>query len=197
MIKKLLPLIWLAFVLPLVVNQNLSAKDAVGAGEQTKPLEVGKKAINFDLPQVGEDDYVELKDLYDEGPVVLIVLRGYPGYQCMLCNQQVGALINRAKTLKAAAHKIVLVYPGDPTGLERHAEQFMGSRSLPEPFLLVRDPGLKMVDEWGLRWKAPRETAYPATYIIKPNGRVAWRKISDSHAGRSTAGEILKQLKKL
>ena len=162
-----------------------------------KPLPVGEKAINFDLPVVGEDDYVELKDLYKEGPVVMIVLRGYPGYQCMLCNQQVGQLINRAKALKSQVHKVVLVYPGAATGLERHAEQFMGSRRVPEPLLLVRDPDMKMVSQWGLRWDAPRETAYPATYIIKSSGRVAWKKVSDSHAGRSTVQEILKELKKL
>ena len=195
MIKKLFPLVWLLFISPLAVNQPLSAKDA--DEEEKKSLEVGEKARNFDLPLVGEDDYVELKDLYDDGPVVVIVLRGYPGYQCMLCRQQLGAMINRAKALKVAVHKVVLVYPGESADLERHAKQFMGSRSIPEPFVLVRDPGLKMVDDWGLRWKAPRETAYPATYIINSNGRVAWRKISDNHGGRVTAQEILQQLKKL
>ncbi|NNE01431.1 MAG: redoxin domain-containing protein [Pirellulaceae bacterium] len=165
--------------------------------EGPKPLPVGEKAINFDLPQVGEDTYVELQREYGKGPVVVIVLRGYPGYQCPLCNRQVGALINRAKALKAKTHKVILVYPGEASELERHAEQFMGSRSVPEPLVLVRDPGMKMVTAWGLRWNAPHETAYPATYVIRSNGRVAWRKISDSHAGRTTVEEILREIKKL
>lgn len=197
MTRKLIALTCLFFVSTLTPVNFAEAKDAKDAEEKKKPPAVGDKAIDFDLPQVGEDNYVELKKLYGDGPVVVIVLRGYPGYQCMLCSQQVGAMINRAKALKAAAHKVVLIYPGEPTELERHAEQFMSSRSLPEPMILVRDPGLKMVNEWGLRWNAPRETAYPATYIIKSNGRIAWRKISDNHAGRSTAQEIIEQLKKL
>ena len=56
---------------------------------------------------------------------------------------------------------------------------------------------MKMVTQWGLRWDAPRETAYPATFVINKSGRVAWSKISKSHAGRSTAEEILKELRKL
>ena len=172
---------------------NALADDAV----RSKPLPVGEKAINFDLPIVGEDNYVELEKEYDQGHVVVVVLRGYPGYQCTLCSSQVGAMINRAKALATVAHRVILVYPGEPTELERHAEQFVNSRSFPEPLVLVRDPGMKMVNAWGLRWNAPRETAYPSTYIIKSNGRVAWQKISSSHAGRTTAEEIIKQLKKV
>ena len=168
---------------------------ANNAGPQ--PPAVGEKAANFELPVVGADDYIDLKEQYAAGPVVVIVLRGYPGYQCPLCRRQVGALINRAKTLAKAAHKVILVYPGETTELERHAEQFLGSRAVPEPLVLVRDPDMKMVTQWGLRWDAPRESAYPATFVINKSGRVAWSKISKSHAGRSTAEEILKELRKL
>ena len=164
---------------------------------KSKRLAVGEKAINFDLPVVGEDRYIELKEEYKKGTVIVVVLRGFPGYQCMLCKQQVGNLINRARSLKEKVHKIILVYPGPATGLERHAEQFMGSRSIPEPLIIVRDPNLEMVTKWGLRWNAPRETAYPATYIIKQSGRVAWSKVSTNHGGRTTADELVRQLRKL
>ena len=194
MIKKPSTLIWLLFVSSLM---PLAVAEAQNFNQKIKRLDVGDKAINFDLPEVGKDDYVELKDLYAEGPVVVIVLRGYPGYQCPLCSKQVGAMINRVKALKAAAHKVVLIYPGESSELERQAKKFMGSRTLPEPMILVRDPDMEMVSEWGLRWNAPRETAYPATYIVKSNGRIAWRKVSNSHAGRSNAQEIIEQLKKL
>jgi alkyl hydroperoxide reductase subunit AhpC len=106
-------------------------------------------------------------------------------------------LINRAKALAGQAHKVILVYPGQPTELERHAEQFIGSRSFPEPLVLVRDPAMQMVESWGLRWDAPRETAYPASFVIDSSGRIAWSKISQSHAGRSSVTEILRELKKL
>ena len=175
----------------------MSASAIAADNTTTTPPQVGEKAVNFELPTVGADDFIELKQEYAKGPVAVIVLRGYPGYQCPLCNQQVGALINRAKALAKETHRVILVYPGEPTELERHAEQFIGSRAVPGPLVLVRDPGMEMVKSWGLRWDAPRETAYPASFVINKNGRVAWSKISESHAGRSTADEILKEFRKL
>lgn len=181
----------------LVIAMVCVIAGGLQAAAPDKAVKVGDKAPNFDLPIVGTNDYIELKEEYADGPVAVVVLRGYPGYQCPFCSQQVGALINRARTLKKFASRVILVYPGEPSELERHAEQFIGSRAVREPLVLVRDPSMQMVDEWGLRWNAPRETAYPSTFVINKNGRVAWSKISESHAGRSTADEILRELKRL
>ncbi len=186
-----------ACVYTICVFAPISLASAAERDEQVKRLQVGDKAIDFDLPVVGGKDFIELKKQYEQGPVVVIVLRGYPGYQCPICSRQVSGLVNRAKALASATDRVILVYPGEPTLLERHAEEFMGSRSLPEPLVIVRDEGLKMVNQWGLRWDAPHETAYPATYIIDRNGRVSWSKVSDNHAGRSTVEEIMKELRKL
>ena len=68
---------------------------------------------------------------------------------------------------------------------------------LPEPLVMVRDRGHEDGRKWGLRWNAPKETAYPATYIVDRHGRIRWKKVSQSHAGRSTVEEILKELRKL
>lgn len=163
----------------------------------SKRLKVGEKVKDFELPIVGENDYLRLSNEYEQGPVVVVVLRGYPGYQCPICNRQVSALISRARRLSQEARRVVLVYPGQSAKLEKRAEQFMGSRRLPEPLVMVRDEGMRMIREWGLRWDAPRETAYPATYVIDRNGRIAWTKVSQSHAGRSSAEEILHALRKL
>ncbi|QDT08085.1 redoxin domain-containing protein [Planctomycetes bacterium K23_9] len=170
---------------------------AAETAQETGAIEIGEKAINFELPIVGKDDFIDLQNEYQQGIVVVVVLRGYPGYQCPLCTSQVSALINRARTLKDKVHKVVLVYPGESDELKRHAKKFLGARRIPEPIVLVADPGMKMVQSWGVRWNAPRETAYPATFIVKSNGRVAWKKVSQSHAGRSSVEEIVRQLKKL
>jgi len=162
-----------------------------------KQLKVGDRAIDFDLPVVGGKEYVTLSEEYEVGPVVVVVLRGYPGYQCPLCSQQVSAIRNRAGALGQVARRVILVYPGEGTLLQRHAEEFMGSRSLPSPLVIVRDQDMKMVTEWGLRWDSPRETAYPAAYIIDRNGRVRWSKVSDNHAGRASVDEIVRELRKL
>jgi len=164
--------------------------------DEIKQLEVGDRVIDFDLPVVGGEEYLSLSDEYKQGAVVVIVLRGFPGYQCPECSRQIGSLANRAKTLAKAAHRVILVYPGQAP-LIRRAEEFKGSRRLPEPLVIVRDDGMEMVQQWGLRWNASNETAYPATYIVDRNGRVRWKTVSQSHAGRSSIEEILKELRKL
>lgn len=173
-----------------------TAAPAADPDAAARRLKVGQKVKDFELPVVGEEGYLRLSDAYKQGPVVVVVLRGYPGYQCPICNRQVSALISRARALGREAHRVVLVYPGETAKLERRAEQFMGSRRLPKPLVMVRDEGMSMVDDWGLRWDAPRETAYPATYVIDRHGRVAWTKVSQSHAQRSSVQEILAALRK-
>ena len=91
----------------------------------------------------------------------------------------------------------MLVYPGEEQGLERQAKSFLGARRLPDPLVLVRDPGMEMIQSWGLRWNAARETAYPAAYLIGAGSRVKWAKVSDSHGGRASVEEVLQAIRKL
>ena len=83
------------------------------AQDSTKDsVEIGQRAPDFELPVVGENRFLNLRDEYRQGPVVVIVLRGYPGYQCPLCKSQFNAVVNRAKALEAETGRVVLVYPG-------------------------------------------------------------------------------------
>lgn len=158
---------------------------------------VGDRIKDFELPIVGTKDLLSLSEEYRRGPVVVVMLRGYPGYQCQLCLRQVSSLANRSSSLKALAARVILVYPGDSPDLEKRAEKFKGSRRLPAPLVLVRDDQMKTVRAWGLRWDKHHETTYPATYLVDRNGDIRWKKVSRSHAERSTAEEILKELRKL
>ena len=191
-------------VLSAVVAAALAVTPALASdAEKKQPLKVGEQAVDFSLPvvgtdqQEGQDQVVKLSAQYADGPVVLVVLRGFPGYQCPACTRQVGTLVNHAETLGEQAKRVILVYPGEPKLLERHAQDFLSWPTLPEPLVMVRDEGMEMVSDWGLRWEAPQETAYPATYVIDKSGKIRWSKISDSHHGRSTPQEILKALKNL
>lgn len=168
------PIVFLAVCL---VASALSAKE----GPDSK-LEVGDRIIDFELPVVGSEEYLTLSDECKQGTVVVIVLRGYPGYQCPFCSRQIGALSNRAQALAKEAHRVILVYPGKAETIEKNSERFLGSRKLPEPLVLVRDKGMEMVTEWGLRWNARNETAYPATYVFDRNARLRWHQVSKSHA---------------
>ena len=47
---------------------------------------------------------------------------------------------------------------------------------------------------WVFVWDAPRETAYPSTFVIDQGGVIRFAKVSKSHGGRAATGEVLKAL---
>jgi peroxiredoxin len=125
---------------------------------------------------------------------VLVALRGFPGYQCPLCTAQVAQFVNRADRLQAAGASVILVYPGPADKLKRHAEEFIGDRSLPKPFRLLIDPDYSFTKAYALRWDAPHETAYPATFVIDKSRKIVFAKISKTHGDRAAVEDVLKAL---
>ncbi len=90
----------------------------MSAASAIEPPSKGDLAPDFKLPVVGEDRYVSLQELCRSGPIVLVVLRGFPGYQCPLCTQQVGTLRNRVKALGEVTEHVLLIYPALQTALK-------------------------------------------------------------------------------
>jgi peroxiredoxin len=154
---------------------------------------VGEKAEDFALDTL-DGKTVRLNELIHNGPVVVLMLRGWVGYQCPICTRQVADLRAHAKQLADAGAQVVLVYPGPPDGLKQHAEEFISGKGLPTGFFFVLDPRMQLVADWDLRCNAPNETAYPSTFVIDPTGVVRFAKVSTSHGGRATAKEILAAL---
>jgi peroxiredoxin len=160
------------------------------AGAAPAAPKVGDTAPDFTLSTLDERA-VRLQELRAGGPVALVVLRGYPGYQCPACTAQVQDLIRHAAGFKAAGVRVVLVYPGPADGLKRRADEFTRDKAIPDPLVLVTDPDYALVNAYGLRWDAPRETAYPSTFVIGADGKVRFARVSKSHGGRVKAEEIL------
>jgi peroxiredoxin len=163
-----------------------------------EPPKAGDKAPDFTLKAL-DGQSVHLGDLTAKSKVLLVVLRGWPGYQCPICDQQVHDFIASAPEFAAAKAQLVFVYPGPADGLTAHAEEFKSwkGKQWPAEFLYVLDPGYSMVNAYNLRWDAPRETAYPSTFILDKQGVVRFAKISHSHGDRTKATDILAELKKL
>ena len=167
---------------------------APAAAAQTP--DVGSNAPDFTL-STPEDTPVRLSSLLAKGTVVLIVLRGYPGYQCPFCQKQAHEFEVNADKFAAAGAQILLVYPGMATKLRDHAREFLGQeRTLPTNYHLVLDPDFKFTNQYGLRWQAEEETAYPSTFLIDRKGTVVFSKISHSHGDRTTVEEMLAELGK-
>jgi peroxiredoxin len=158
------------------------------------PPKTGDKAPDFTLKTL-DDQTVRLTDLTATSKVVLVVLRGWPGYQCPLCTRQVQDYIASASGFATAKARVVMVYPGPADDLKAHAAEFLQNKQWPKAFVYVTDPGFTMVNAYGLRWDAPGETAYPSTFVLDRKGVVRFAKISHSHGDRTTADSMLEVIK--
>lgn len=169
----------------------LSGPAAAADGE---PPKVGDQAPDFELKTV-DGKSLTLSKLSSEGPVVLLVLRGFPGYQCPLCRRQTAQFKKEADAFREAGANVVMVYPGDVDDLNAKALQFLGTKKLPEGFHMVLDPGYEFTNSWNLRWEGPNETAYPSTFVIGKDQKVKFAKVSKTHGGRTSPDVVLDAVK--
>ncbi len=154
----------------------------------------GAKAPNFTL-STPTGAPITLDQEIAQGQTLLVVLRGFPGYQCPYCEKQVHDFVEHSAAFAAKKTSVLLVYPGPPASLDQRAKEFLAKQAkLPANIKLVIDPNYEMVDRYGLRWDAPHETAYPATFLLDRQGKVLFEKISHSHGDRTTSQDILAQI---
>jgi peroxiredoxin len=154
----------------------------------------GEKAPDFTLLTTSGEP-VRLSAETASGTTVLIILRGYPGYQCPYCQKQVHDFVTHASDFAAKKVSLLLVYPGPPGALDQHAKEFLAKQTaLPANVKLVTDPDYKVTNLYGLRWDAPNETAYPSTFILDKNRTILFEKISRSHGDRTTSTDILEKV---
>lgn len=155
---------------------------------------VGDKAPDFAL-STPTGNPVQLSHQWRKGSVILVILRGFPGYQCPYCQKQAHDFIDHATDFAAKHANVVLVYPGPPADLDQRAKEFLEKQAaLPANVTLVTDPDYKVTNLYGLRWDAPHETAYPSTFVLDRKGKILFEKISRSHGDRLLAQEALNQL---
>ncbi len=155
---------------------------------------VGGSAPDFTLQTLDEKP-VSLHALTEKGPVVLVVLRGWPGYQCPVCTRQVQEYIASAREFAQRGARVVMVYPGPAEQLKAHAGEFLRDKQWPEEFVFVVDPDFAFTLRYGLRWEAPKETAYPSTFVLERGGKIKFAQVSKTHGGRVSAAKALAELK--
>ena len=155
---------------------------------------VGDLAPAFALSSIS-GERVRLADVLKDGPVVLVVLRGWPGYQCPFCTRQFADFLSNADALKARRARVVFVYPGPADGLTDHATAFTSGKELPAHFTFLTDPDYAFTNAYGLRWDAPKETAYPSTFVLDARGRVTFAQTSREHGGRVPVADVITALR--
>lgn len=154
---------------------------------------VGDMAPPFVLSSIAGGT-VRLDDVLADGPVVLVMLRGWPGYQCPFCTRQFADFLANAEALKARSGRVVFVYPGPGDGLADHATAFTAGKDMPAHFTFLLDPDYTFTTAYGLRWDAPKETAYPTTFVLDARGRVTFVRTSREHGGRVPVADVLTAL---
>ena len=163
----------------------------LGASAFAQTPAVGAKAPDFTL-STPTGKAVTLSTEQGRHGLVLVILRGFPGYQCPYCVKQVHDFVDHASDFKAKNTRVLLVYPGPPADLDQHAKEFLEKQAeLPSNVVLVTDPDYKVTNLYGLRWNAPHETAYPSTFVLDRKGTVVFEKISHSHGDRLSAQDAL------
>lgn len=174
----------------LLVTWVLSA----GAPAFAKTPPVGDKAPDFTL-STPSGKAVRMSGMQQGHDLVLVVLRGFPGYQCPYCMKQVHDFVEHASGFAAKNTTVLLVYPGPPADLDQHANEFLAKQpELPSNVVLVADPDYMVTNLYGLRWDAPNESAYPSTFILDKNGTIVFEKISHTHGDRMSAQDALDHL---
>src|SRR4051812_14012676 len=100
-----------AAILPLVARGD----------EAPKPPKIGDTIKEYKFKSDDKRE-VSLDELAKKGPVALVVLRGFPGYQCPACTAQVTELRKHASEFKDLGANVVLVYPGAVDNLQLRAD---------------------------------------------------------------------------
>ena len=158
-----------------------------------QPPAVGEKAPDFTLTSL-DGARVQLSQEVARGPVVLVVLRGFPTYQCPFCTRQFVDYLGHADSLSKTGARVLFVYPGSAEGLNDHAKALVAGRPIPPSYQILMDPDYAFTVAYNLRWAAPQETAYPSTFVIDRRGVITFGRTSRVHDDRVSTGEVLKAL---
>ena len=123
----------------LLILARRAPAGAVALRAETPDVGVKAPAFTLSLP---EGKSISLGGLEAKGKVVLIVLRGYPGYQCPYCQRQAhdfqlnaGQICRQGRAAPARLSRCRL-----PTSASTRKEFLAGAGTLPPNYHLVLDP---------------------------------------------------------
>ena len=159
--------------------------------------ETGGRLPERDVQLIGASgETVSLSD-YRGKPLVLIFMRGFPGFICPYCTTQTAQLAARYGELTAAGAEVAIVYPTKEDDREKVREfvaacneilEEEGEAGLPFPVLL--DPGTKVVR----RYNIEGDLSKPSTYVLDAQGVVHYAYVGRTSDDRPSVDRILKEV---
>lgn len=124
---------------------------------------------------------VDLAGLWAERPVVVVF---YRGHWCPPCQRQLGELEARRADFTAANATLVAISSDPPADLAAmHDKLGLG-------FELYSDAELNVISRWGVE-DLGNGIAKPATFVVKPDGSIAFSRVGDNVDDRPTVQQIL------
>ncbi len=185
-----------------------SVADIAATGVLDHAMKVGDHAPDFELPDA-RGGTMSLKALLAKGPVVLTWYRG--GW-CPFCNIQLQEYQASLEEMEGAGGQLVAISPQTP-------EYSLSTAEKDElKFAVVSDAGNKVAKQYGLAYKAPPSAAemlekgvglakwngdsslelpISATYVVAPDGTIAWAFVDTDYRNRAEPADIIAALRAL
>lgn len=173
-------------------------------------IQIGQQAADFRLPDVN-GKMVTLSKLLASGPVIVSF---YRGSWCPYCNLELKALQSRLSDFQALGAELVAISPQMPD------ESLSDDEKDRLDFLVLSDQDAHVAAQYGVAWKVPefilehmkKDRALdlaeinngngnilpiPATFVIRPDGAVAWQYANVDFRTRAEPDDIIAALQKL
>ncbi|WP_029133081.1 peroxiredoxin-like family protein [Sedimenticola selenatireducens] len=183
--------------------------DLKASGIENQALGAGDRAPEFTLPNARGEE-IRLTDLLSRGPVVVNIYRG--GW-CPYCNLELRALKEKLPKIEALGASLVAIAPEKP---DKAAET---STRHDLEFEVLSDQGNQVSRQFGLVFTLPEsiraiyasfgtdlpayngderfELPLPATYVIRPDGQIAYAFVDADYTRRMEPAEIIEVLRAL
>lgn len=194
-----------AFLLCLLLMPTLVRAEVAVKAEDVKPIGVGE-TVPSGVVQNAEGQKVELKDLYESKPTVLVFYRG--GW-CPYCNKHLSELGKIEKDLLALGYQIIAVSPDRPELLKNTQTKTGVS------YQLYSDSAMDLTKSFGLAFKVDDETIakyktynidlekssgqthhllpVPAAYVLDKKGKIHFVSYNPNYKERVNALKLLQK----
>lgn len=197
--------------IPLEIREIMarSAATLAAGGQADRAVAVGEAAPSFTLPSA-TGRIITLAGCLAEGPVVLTF---YRGAWCPYCNLTLHALQQAHAAIKARGAQLIAISPQIPDESLSLAEKHQLG------FDVLSDIGCATATEYGLSFDIGEELAgvydrlgfemervnaghartlpLPATFVIAPDGTIAWAFVDTDYTKRAEPADILAALDEL
>ena len=186
-----------------------AVRELIASGAAERALRVGDRAPGFVLTDTAGAEFI-LADHLLNGPVVLVF---YRGRWCPYCIAQLEELEKARPEFEQHKAAIVAISPQKLQHSGFTAEQHRLG------FKVLSDPGNEVARRYGVAWQLPDpliahlrgvfvnlENAnaakdwvlpIPATFVIAPDGTVAWSRVDADFTQRTEPAEVLQAVEAL